>query len=202
MDSWDLTRSSLLHRLRDLENRKAWEDFYDTYWKLLFAYARRTGLSEADAEDMVMETVICVSKQMEGFVYERGRGGGFKGWLKTIVRRRVADLLRKQARRPQGVRDWESVLALELGPESDLEVLWEKEWSARLELMALEKVRRRVGMKQYQMYYCYVVQEWEVVEVMETLGVSRGQVYSAKSRVGMVYEAALMELEEEGEGEA
>ena len=68
MDSWALTRSSLLHRLRDLENREAWEDFYDTYWKLLFAYARRAGLSEADAEDVVMETVICVSKQMEGFV--------------------------------------------------------------------------------------------------------------------------------------
>ena len=117
------------------------------------------------------------------------------------MRRRVADLLRKQSRRPQEVLDGESMLAGEAAPESDLEGLWENEWSERLEKMALEKVRRRVGMKQYQMYYCYVVQEWAVDEVMETLGVSRTQVYAAKSRVGVVYEAALRELEEEGGGE-
>ena len=60
--------------------------------------------------------------------------------------------------------------------------------------MAFAKVRQRVVMKQYQIFYCYVVQEWSVDQVRETLGVSADQVYTAKRRVGKVFEASLVEL--------
>lgn len=200
MDSFEQTRSSLLHRLQDLGNREAWEEFFELYWRMLFAVARRAGLNEADAEDVVMETVECVAKQIGKFEYRRGEGGGFKGWLKTIVRRRVVDHLRKRGVRPQGVADGEALAEVEGAVLQELEAVWEEEWRDRLVNIALAKVRRRVGMKQYQIFYCYVVQEWAVDQVRETLGVSADQVYTAKRRVGKVFEAALVELRQiEGE---
>jgi DNA-directed RNA polymerase specialized sigma24 family protein len=52
-----------LHRLKNLENREAWENVFELYWRMMVAVVRRTGLSEMDAEDMVMETIECVPAQ-------------------------------------------------------------------------------------------------------------------------------------------
>jgi hypothetical protein len=52
------TRSSLIQRLRDWEDHGSWQDFFDTYWKLIYAVAIKSGLSEAEARDVVQETVV------------------------------------------------------------------------------------------------------------------------------------------------
>ena len=93
------TRRSLLSRLRDLDDRESWRTFFDLYWRMLYNVARRAGLSEADAQDVVQETVVAVARQMPEFHYDRAKGT-FKHWLFRIVRRRVADHLRKVYRQP------------------------------------------------------------------------------------------------------
>lgn len=64
--------------------------------------------------------------------------------------------------------------------------------------LALERVKRRVGPKQFQIFHAYMMQEWTMREVMETLGVSNRQVYMAKYRVGNKFEEELVRLREEG----
>ena len=58
------TRRSLLSRLRDLDDRESWRTFFDLYWRMLYNVARRSGLGEADAEDVVQETVVAVARRM------------------------------------------------------------------------------------------------------------------------------------------
>ena len=82
-DSIFATRSTLLVRLKDLDNQQAWQEFFDVYWVLLFNFARRAGLNEKDAEEVVMETVETVARKIEDFEYNRQRGR-FKGWLLTM----------------------------------------------------------------------------------------------------------------------
>src|SRR5687767_3382272 len=89
------TRLTLLSRLKDLGDSASWQTFFDTYWRLIFSVARKAGLSEAEAHDVVQETIIAVSKQMPGFRYDRARGS-FKSWLLTITHRRIHDHLRKR----------------------------------------------------------------------------------------------------------
>src|SRR5262245_39051642 len=58
------TRQSLLRRLRNWEDQTSWEDFFNTYWRLIFAVARQSGLTEAESQEVLQETVISVAKKM------------------------------------------------------------------------------------------------------------------------------------------
>ena len=52
------TRRSLLSRLKDWDNQDSWRDFFNTYWRLIYEFAAKAGLDDADAQDVVQETVI------------------------------------------------------------------------------------------------------------------------------------------------
>src|SRR5881397_439457 len=79
-DEWLATRRSLLTRLRDAGDQTGWQEFFETYWKLLYRVARKSGLTDAEAQDAVQETIITVAQQMPEFCYEPPRCS-FKGWL-------------------------------------------------------------------------------------------------------------------------
>src|SRR6476659_3707614 len=89
------TRYSLLSRLQKWDDQESWKDFFDTYWRLIYSLAIKSGLSEAEAQDVVQETVISVAKSIHKFERDRSRGS-FKAWLKNIIRWRIADQLRSR----------------------------------------------------------------------------------------------------------
>src|SRR5882762_6651756 len=89
------TRRSLLNRLKNWDDQESWKDFFDTYWRLIYSVAVKAGLTQAEAQDVVQETVICVAKDIHKFRRDRALGS-FKGWLRNITRWRIADQLRKR----------------------------------------------------------------------------------------------------------
>src|SRR5438552_776041 len=94
------TRTSLLGRLKNWEDQESWQEFFDTYWKMLYSVARRAGLNESDAQDVVQETIVAVAKKMPEFKYDPAIGS-FKSWLMLIIRRRIIDFFRKRGRHVQ-----------------------------------------------------------------------------------------------------
>ena len=64
------THPSLLLRLRDLEDAAAWERFVDLYTPLVFQFARKRGLQEADAADVTQEVMKAVAAAIQKFEYE------------------------------------------------------------------------------------------------------------------------------------
>ncbi len=196
------TRSTLLVRLKDLDNQQAWQEFFDVYWTLLFNFARRAGLNESDAEEVVMDTVETVARKIEDFEYNR-QTGRFKSWLLTIVRFKLGDRFRKKKRQAEK-REVASLDEIAEGQVMDadapeLEKIWDAEWQKRMIDMALERVKQLVGHKQYQIFHCYVIQEQAAEDVAEFLEVSKAQVYVAKNRVGKIFEAELKLLAAEEE---
>src|SRR5688572_20088733 len=105
------TRNSLLVRLRNLDDQESWREFFETYWRLIYGVARKAGLPDADAQDVVQETVLTVVKTAPGFEYRPERCS-FKSWLHLLTRRRIADRLRRQSREPAA-----SGVSLEETPE-------------------------------------------------------------------------------------
>src|SRR4051812_22438504 len=87
-------RSRFFGRLRDLEDNASWRVFFDTYWRLIYNVARKSGLSEDAAQEVVQETVIAVARKMPEFRYEAAKGS-FKQWLLVVTRRRICDYLRR-----------------------------------------------------------------------------------------------------------
>ena len=91
------TRTSLLRRLKQWEDQESWRDFFDTYWKLIYSAAVKAGLNDAEAQDVVQDTVIAVAKKIEDFKYDPAVDS-FKGWLLYLTRKRVALHYRKRER--------------------------------------------------------------------------------------------------------
>lgn len=191
------TRRSLLSRLRDLDDRDSWRTFFDLYWRMLYNVARRAGLTEADAQDVVQETVVAVARQMPEFRYDRAKGT-FKHWLFRIVRRRVADHLRKVYRQPP-----KGELAFDPLAEDDASAsvapsdstgafgeAWEQEWEQAVLDAAVTRVREQVNPKHFQVFDYCVRQGWPAGKVATTLGMNIAQVYLARHRVSHAVKAA------------
>src|SRR3954467_10834575 len=89
------TRRSLVDRLGSWDDQRKWQEFFDTYWKLIFSAARKAGLTEVEAQEVVQETVITVAKNVGKLKYDPAIGS-FKGWLLNITRWRIADQFRKR----------------------------------------------------------------------------------------------------------
>lgn len=183
------TRRSLLTRLKNWDDNEGWRRFFDTYWKLIYTAAIKSGLSNAEAQDVVQETVLSVAKKMNEFKYDPALGS-FKGWLLTLTRWRISDQFRKRGHREQqkesaGDNTTRTSL-VEAMPDpqgEELDAIWETEWKKNLMDAAIERVKRKVGARQYQLFDLYVLKEWTVEEVAKTLGVSTDRVYKAKSRI-------------------
>src|SRR4051812_40362806 len=152
------TRASLISRLKNWDDQESWKDFFDTYWKMIYSVARRAGLSDAEAQDIVQETIVSVAKKMPQFKYDPSIGS-FKGWLANVTRRRIIDRLRKREFQAGGKRfQREERLRTSLAEEqvdpgsADLDQVWESEWAIHAMETAMEKAKRQVSSIQYQMF--------------------------------------------------
>jgi RNA polymerase sigma-70 factor (ECF subfamily) len=181
------TRHSLLSRLKDWN--ESWRVFFDTYWKLIYHAAVKAGLSDAEAQDVVQDTVISVMKSMPNFQYDPKKGS-FKHWLLQLTKWRIADQLRKRQwggehQRHDGSTSTETVTAERVAnPESsELDLIWDQEWENNLMDAAIERVKKKVDPKQYQIFDLYVLKKWSVLKVAKTLKVNPGIVYLIKHRI-------------------
>lgn len=203
-DSFLPTRQSLLSRLKDWEDQEGWREFFETYWRLIYGVARRAGLSEAEAQDVVQETLVVVAKQMPGFRYDPTRGS-FKGWLHTVIRGRLSRHWRKdRAQVPRIGQDEamnETVADDVLDPvaASDFELSWQAEWEQNLLQAALRRVQVKVSARQFLLFSLVVFKEVPVSTVRERYEASLAQVYLAKHRVGRLLKAEIAKLRAEAE---
>ena len=195
------TDPSLLRRLRDLGDDASWRRFHDSYARLLHAVALRAGLGEAEAQDVVQETIIDVAAQMPGFQYDRTRGR-FKNWLLTIVRRRISNHHRRQhyqhegQRLPRAQRLGTALAATTPMRDEEFERVWAEEWERHVLDAALARVKARVNPLQYQAFQLHVLKEVPVAEVCERLGVKAREVYWAKDRIKQYLKEEMREIEE------
>ena len=198
------TRRSLLSRLRDLDDHDSWRTFFDLYWRMLYNVARRAGLTEADAQDVVQETVVAVARQMPEFQYDRAKGT-FKQWLFRIVRRRVADHLRRVYRQPPKgelafdplAEDEESATVAPDDRTGEFGAAWEQEWKQAILDAAVARVREQANPKHFQVFDYCVRQGWPAGKVATTLGMNIAQVYLARHRVSRAVKSAARMINEE-----
>ena len=195
------TRYTLLSRLEDWDDQDSWKEFFDIYWRLIYSVAIKSGLTEAEAQDVIQETVISVARDIQKFKRDRTLGS-FKGWLRNIIRWRIADQLRKRTRAGRGD---DSKTGADL-PRPDVaeipdpagtaaESVWEEEWQANLLKTAMETIKPRVKEEHYQIFDLYVIKQWPVRNVARALGVNVGLVYLVKYRISALLKKEIRRLE-------
>ncbi len=197
------TRKSLIAKLDNWEDQRTWEEFYQTYWRLIYSVAIKAGLRSEEAFDCVQETILSIAKQSKKNLYDPEQGS-FKTWLMNMTRWRINDQFRKRKKDTAMVTgEWENdrktgVIDRIEDPAGDvLSRLWNIEWKKNIADAALARVKAQVSPKQYQIFDCYVIKQWDARKVQDKLNVSMAQVYLAKHRVGAVLKRELAKLEEE-----
>lgn len=196
------TRATLIQRLKNWQDQTSWQDFFDTYWKLIYGTAIKSGLTGAEAEDVVQETMIAVARHMPSFKYNPAIGS-FKTWLLNMTRWRITDQLRKRGPfkaahvvsndTATGTRVMDRVVD---PMTQDLDRLWDAEWEKNLLDAAMAKVKRQLEPQKYQIFDLYVNKGWPPEKVATTFGISVGQVYLAKHRAMELIREEVKKLEQ------
>ncbi len=184
MTESDITRVSLLVRMRDPRDQQAWSEFVEIYSPLIYGIGRKNGLQDADAVDVTQEVLRIVARSISHWDYDVRRGS-FRGWLFTIVRNELKDWFAKQRSAWVGTGNSSALRQLEEIATSDdkLSAVWELEHQQRVFSWAAARVRGEVQASTWQAFWKTAVENQAAAVVAAELGMSVANVYVAKSRV-------------------
>lgn len=177
------TRLSLLVQIRDGKNHLAWQEFVKLYGPVIYGFARKRGLQDADAADLMQDVLRSVSVAIGRLDYDRSQGT-FRGWLFTITRNKVFNFLSARRIRPQGSGDTTTNRLLDAQPDTnDGAETWELEYQRRLAALAMDRVKSEFQANTWEAFRLTAVDGLPAADVAKQIGMSAGAVYVAKSRV-------------------
>ena len=178
------TRPSLLVRLREPRDERAWEEFLEIYTPLVYRLARRKGFQDADAADLVQDVFRAVAGAIDRWDPDPERGS-FRGWLFRIARNLMVNVLAGEKRRARGAggSGFERLLEEQPAPSGPESAMFDEEYRRQRFGWAAEQVRGEFRETTWRAFWLAGVEGRTPSETAETLGISVGAVYHAKSRV-------------------
>ena len=192
--SMEKTSLSLLHRLRHSPESESWNRLVDLYAPLIRAWLRKYDVQDSDADDLVQEVLLAVSKDLGKFEHG-GQPGAFRGWLKAILVNRLRKFWRARDRRPQarGDSDIDARLAQLDDPASELSQIWNRQHDQYVLRQLLALAEPHFAPNTWKAF-CRVALDGAQPDVVAAeMGISRNAVIIAKCRV-------LSRLRQESEG--
>ena len=200
------TRESLLNRLKGDESR-GWQEFYRVYGKIVHDFALHAGLTETEADEVVQDTMVAISRHIGEFRYDRSVCR-FKTWLLNQASWRIKDQMKKRAWQEKHIQVTSApqhdstarTSELERIPDAaipDLAALFEADWQQNLLRVAQESLKARFSLKHLQIFDLHAMQGWSAAEVAKSLGVSIALVYVTKHRVATALKKEVVRLQKE-----
>ena len=178
------TRASLLVRLRDGEDAEAWQEFVRLYAPVIYGFARKRGLQDADAADLMQDVLRSVSSAVHRLEYDPLRGT-FRGWLFTVTRNKVFNFLDSRSRRVQASGDSRMQQRLEqhAGGDGNLSADWEADYQRAMAAQAMDRVKGEFQAATWEAFLLTAVEGRTPAQVAPRVGLSVGAIYVAKNRV-------------------
>lgn len=170
------TQSSLLSRVRDLQDADSWLRFDKLYRPMLTEYARQRGLRQEASEDIAQQCLAAIVNAIPRFRRQKS----FRAWLRKMVHHKVSDHLTRENRHLQSASDAiEQAVVNESAPVQ----LWQQRWNEAHIQYILDELRGEVAEHTLRAFEMYVIHEYPVEEIERILGMTANQIYVAKSRV-------------------
>jgi RNA polymerase sigma-70 factor (ECF subfamily) len=175
------TRSSLIARVRNTDDQDAWSEFTRLYEPLIRRVLRKSGLSRDDTDDVTQDVLHTVARTVGGLQIRAG--GGFRKWLFTVTKSRVADHFRKTRPRDRGTGDTAVKEQLADVPAPLVEAEWDREYEREVLQWAAERVTGEFRANTWQAFHLTAIEGVAGPEAARQLGLSLGAVHIARSRV-------------------
>ncbi len=125
------------------------------------AWARKAGMNDVEAQEVLQSTMDLVAQQMPAFQYDPAIGS-FKGWLLHLTRLQIVS--RSLKRRSASGRGGNEKVAVDR--------LWDTEWQTNMTAAAVANVKRRLDPQKYQIYDFCVNKKWSPEKIAPVFGVS------------------------------
>lgn len=176
------TRDSLILRLPTQSDAEAWREFIEIYEPLLFRFARRRGLQDADAREIAQNVFLSVAKAVEKWQPDKQKGK-FRAWLFCIARNHLINYVAKYSRQ-RGTGNTSQLQMLRAVPEESAEID-EITNDYRKEMFRLAATQAREAFQEatWNAFWKVAVLGHNVKQVAEELEISTTAVYIARSRV-------------------
>jgi RNA polymerase sigma factor (sigma-70 family) len=176
------TRSSMIRDLKLEEvSQERWQEFEQVYKPLLLFWMKKKSVPASAKDEVLQECWISAFKAIGKFERDSDKGS-FRGWLRTIVHRRVADYFRSLPKDQAVPQEWlNDIVTPEQMDAEELEE--EKEALREIEARALEVIRSTTKEQTWKMFWMRVVEKVPYPEIAKQFGVSEAAVRMAKQRV-------------------
>lgn len=185
---WETT-TILLEQLQGSHD-DAWQRFTNRFRPPMLRFARRCGLSDAQAEDAVQDTLVTFIEAYRLGQYDRTRGR-LGAWLFALMYQSIRSQRRDDARAPRqapGVIDRTTFFSA-LPDEDQAHRAWEQDWEQHTIESCIAQLKGEISPSHFRAFELTTVRSVPAAEVAAQLGLTRDAVYQARYR-------ALKRLEE------
>ncbi|MCM8530294.1 MAG: sigma-70 family RNA polymerase sigma factor [Lentisphaeraceae bacterium] len=180
----NMTRLTLLQKLKDECDDKAWEEFISLYKGFVYVVARKMGFSDADCLDVSQQVFLKVWQNVNKFEHG-GRNGQFRKWLTTITRNTALNLVDKKKSHANKIESYENAV-VNVGAEKmsqpEIDSLAQTEWKLYLANLAWSNIKDTVS-KLMQDIFEFNLQGLTREQIAEKLEITVNTVSVYKLRV-------------------
>ncbi len=199
MTEFPLTRSSLIAQVQSPEDREAWDQFVLIYRPVIYRMARRRGMQDADAQDLVQAVFMRLAASIQRWE-KTDPETTFRHWLRRVARNAIVSALSRQPKDPAaGGSEMLNLLAAQPEIEKDVEQELATEAMREQYLRAAAVVRTDVDPDTWRAFELTVVRGQSCDEAAALLGKSVGAVYAARSRVMRRLREQVRRMQENGQ---
>ena len=190
----ETTRSSVIRDVADTENAAAWNRLFDLYAGFVYSIARRKGLNDADADDIVQMVFVDLARNLPSFKYDREKGR-FRPYLAALVKWRVIDRLKALRRDADLKADFmEEAKSAATTEDEDFE---EREWQSAAMEETLRRIKPEVRPEHYAAFVASAVEGQDTDVVTKLYGISRDSLYQIRKRLTVKLREKLAEVRAE-----
>ena len=176
-----ITISSTLLTGARTANPNAWVMIVTRYSPKIMTWMLLAGVDSSDAPDLLQDVWRSVLISLKNFRRDKP-DDTFRGWLRTIAQRRIADYFESRSQQPRNLPldQLESIQSQNLLTEEIAANVSER---VKLLQKCMQQVESEVKPNTWLVFQMHVIEEKSVEEVAAILKIPTYSVYTSKSRV-------------------
>lgn len=191
-----VTSTTLVARLRNLEDQEAWSEFVNLYGPMVYRLARRRQLGREAADALVQSFLVRAVEALPKFAYTRQRGR-FRSWVLTVALNEIRQAKRSDAARRRAADKYEQVLAQKDQPDDELQRWWEQEEAKRIVHLAMARLKSDVAQEKFDVFHLVAFEGAAVDAVAQQFGLTKPRVAVIKYRMLERLRKIVKEIEEQ-----
>jgi RNA polymerase sigma-70 factor (ECF subfamily) len=162
-------------------NPNAWVIIVTRYSPKIMTWMLLAGVDSSDAPDLLQDVWRSVLVSLKNFRREK-HDDTFRGWLRTITQRRIADYFESRSQQPRHIplAQLESIQSQKLLTDEITSNVSER---VKLLQKSMQQVESEVKPTTWLVFQMHVIEEKSVEDVAAILKIPTYSVYTSKSRV-------------------